>query len=636
MLSNEFDAFSPTFSEMSLHFLKKIALFSIISCATFFLIGDCQAQEQTEHDSGIQKIRSVLTKSEGSNRFLNVDDAFKISLESTDEGIILGRFDVAKGYYLYRNKIAFDKTDGNVDIGRYSLPPGRVITDEYFGEVEIYESSLIFTLPLSLSDDWNSSTPGNIAITINYQGCAKNGICYPPQEKTFFISLSTKVLDAAQSSINSTDRVSTDYVTIMRYLAVAFVAGLLLSFTPCVLPLIPILSSVIAGQGRNINHRRTGMLCIAYVLGTATTYTAIGIVAGTTGDQLQAYFQNSWAIGTVSFILVLMALSLFGIFKLQMPTSIQSRILANKNQFTSGTIVMTFMLGTFSALVVGACVSPVLISVLTIAILKGNPVLGGGLMFSVSIGMGVILVSVGFGASYFLPKVGRWMEHVQIIFGLILLGVSIYILVAIPSVPILALWTILLFITAGYFTWHTIYTKNFLRKITSTAIAVIFAGYALLALIGSINGKRDIFEPAYLIFQEKGIASYINPTEQEEINFKIITTINALDQNLRMAKNENKPVLIDYYAEWCLDCVRMKNTTFQNPQVVSSLEKFLLLQVDITDPTLPVGRLIKKRYDVFGPPAILFIDKTGVEREEQRLFGYKTAEQLLHVVQKLL
>tara|TARA_Y100000588_G_C14233366_1_gene916196 strand:- start:1104 stop:2240 length:1137 start_codon:yes stop_codon:yes gene_type:complete len=378
------------------------------------------------------------------------------------------------------------------------------------------------------------------------------------------------------------------------------------------------------------------MLCIAYVLGTATTYTAIGIVAGTTGDQLQAYFQNSWAIGTVSFILVLMALSLFGIFKLQMPTSIQSRILANKNQFTSGTIVMTFMLGTFSALVVGACVSPVLISVLTIAILKGNPVLGGGLMFSVSIGMGVILVSVGFGASYFLPKVGRWMEHVQIIFGLILLGVSIYILAAIPSAPILALWTILLFITAGYFTWHTIYTKNFLRKITSTAIAVIFAGYALLALIGSINGKRDIFEPAYLIFQEKGIASYINPTEQEEINFKIITTINALDQNLRMAKNENKPVLIDYYAEWCLDCVRMKNTTFQNPQVVSSLEKFLLLQVDITDPTLPVGRLIKKRYNVFGPPAILFIDKTGVEREEQRLFGYQTAEQLLHVVQKLL
>ncbi len=621
---------------MLLHFPKKIALFAIVSFVMIFLIGDYQAQGQTEKSSEIQAIRSAVAKNEGSNRFLNVEDAFKISLESTSEGTLLGRFDVAKGYYLYRNKIAFKKTDGNIDIGRYSLPPGRVITDEYFGEVEIYEAPLIFTLPLVLSDDWNNSTPGNIAITANYQGCAKNGICYPPQEKVFFISLSEKVVQGAQSSANSTDRTSTDYITTVRYLAVAFVAGLLLSFTPCVLPLIPILSSVIAGQGRNINHRRTGMLCIAYVLGTATTYTAIGAVAGATGDQLQAYFQNSWAVGTVSFILVLMALSLFGLFKLQMPASIQSRILANKSQIAGGNIIMTFVLGMISALIVGACVSPVLISVLTVAILKGSPILGGGLMFTVAIGMGVILVSVGFGASYFLPKVGQWMQHVQIIFGFMLLGVAIYILTVIPTVPILLLWTILFFITAGYFTWHAIYAKHFFGKFASVAIAVILASYALLAIIGTINGKRDIFEPAYLIFKEKGIASYISSIEKEKIYFKKITTIDALEQNLRVARNENRPVLIDYYAEWCLDCVRMKNTTFQNPQVASSLENFLLLQVDITDPNLPIGRLMKKRYDVFGPPTTLFLDKMGVEREEKRLFGYQTAEQLLHVVQKLL
>ena len=350
-------------------------------------------------NSPFTALRALLDNPSGQTEFLDPDEAFQLNLESAGEGMLVARFLIAKGYYLYRDKMGYAQAGGNAKLGPYTLPPGLAKQDDYFGNVEIYEDEVNVLLPVSINDLSMRST-ATIALVATYQGCAEKGICYPPIEKSFSMVLPAGPTEVTQPT-DSTPMTST---RLAAYLAAAFATGLLLSFTPCVLPLIPILSSVIAGQGQAIRRGRTGALSIAYVLGMAATYTAIGAVAGATGEQLQAYFQNVWAIGAVSLVLVLMALSLLGLYTVQMPGFLQSRLVARSDRLAGGTLGMVFALGVVSALVIGACVSPLLISILSIAFLKGNPVLGGALMFSVALGMGVILICIGFGAGFSVSK----------------------------------------------------------------------------------------------------------------------------------------------------------------------------------------------------------------------------------------
>jgi len=594
------------------------------------------AQEnESEQDNAItEEVRSILTKVGGNGAFLDSSEAFRLSIAAHRDGSLVAQFWIANGYYLYRDKIAFIKIDGNVTINSYLLPQGKVVKDEYFGDVEIFDTPVTISLPIS-TNELNGSEPATIGLVAQYQGCAKGGICYPPVEKTFLMSFSLQNLEAHQSKTSSSSKIRIKETPIFAYLATAFSAGLLLSFTPCVLPLIPILSSVIAGQGRHINRRRTGLLSVAYVLGTAVTYTAIGAFAGATGEQLQAYFQNTWAIGTVSFILGLMALSLFGLFRVQLPAVLQSRLSAQGYKLKGGTVAMVFGLGIISALVVGACVSPILISILSIAILKGSPILGGALMFSVAIGMGVILISVGFGAGYFLPKVGPWMTSIQKVFGLMLLAVAIYLLGAIPAVPVLLLWALLLVGSAGYFGWQSFSASTLIGRISSAVVAIIFAAWSLLAFMGGLNDKRNVLEPVVMAWQQKNLTSYLAPAQNNKIQFISVTTTDEMSQYLEETKNKGRPVLLKYYADWCIDCVRMENTTFRDPAVAGALQDFLLLQVDVTDPNLLAGRQLKELYNVFGPPAILLFDKKRITPPAYRLFGYQSSEDILQSIQGL-
>ena len=581
-----------------------------------------------------EKLRSILNDAGVNREFLNKDEAFQLSLATDSDGLLIGRFRIASGYYLYRDKMSFTKIDGNVELNPYSLPRGQITKDEYFGDVEIFDTSLDISLPISL-EGLQATEPATIALIARYQGCAKGGICYPPTEKTFSMSLSSESFKENQSGLSSLDKLRLEEPPIFTYLAAAFFAGLLLSFTPCVLPLIPILSSVIAGQGRQINHKRTGLLSIAYVAGTATAYAAIGAVAGATGEQLQAYFQNKWAIGTVSFVLALMALSLFGLFTVQMPTFLQTRLSVQGNKLTGGAVAMVFGLGVLSALVVGACVSPILISILSIAVLNGNPLLGGALMFSVAIGMGVILVGVGFGASYFLPKAGAWMTSVQRIFGLMLLAVSIYLLSAIPYVPVLLLWALLFIGSAVYFGWHSFSASARYVKILSTVIATVFVTWGFLAFLGGLDGKSNVLDAIYIVWKQKNVTSSISATQNDSLRFIKITTLDQLNQHLTDAQSKSRPVLVDYYADWCTDCIRLENTTFRDAEVTIALQDFLLLKVDVTDPKWVGGRQLKKRYNIFGPPAILFFDQDGIESETRRLFGYQSPKDLLFSIKQL-
>jgi thiol:disulfide interchange protein DsbD len=419
----------------------------------------------------------------------------------------------------------------------------------------------------------------------------------------------------------------------------AFAAGLALTFTPCVLPMIPILASIVVGQGNNRSKLHGGILSIAYVFGTATTYTAVGVTAGATGEQLQAYFQNPWGIGVIVVILVLMSLSMFGLYDIQLPASLQSRLQTQSGRLQGGALGSVFALGAISALIVGACVSPVLIAVLGLAIERADPVLGGMIMFSMALGSGVILIGLGFGASYLLPKAGPWTATVNYVFGVMLLGVAIYMLSALPDLPILYLWAILLISVSVYLGALEALPEGtngwlYLRK----GVGVLALIWGILALLGGMNDNRDITRPLDLsgngLLASTDFRSNQNMAETH-IVFTRVSDVRELDEQLSIARIAGRPVMLDYYADWCIDCIRMEKSTFSDQAVVVELSDYVMLQADVTDPRNPATNAIKKRYGVYGPPAMLFFDASGSERRELRRYGYMGSEEFLTHVSKI-
>ncbi|MGI9317360.1 MAG: protein-disulfide reductase DsbD [bacterium] len=591
--------------------------------------------EITQQVDSIEQLRDLLASGFEQPEYLAVDEAFKLSVDQVDSETLQANFEIAPGYYLYRDKISFAGT-GNAGIKQASLPAGEVKEDEYFGRSVVFRES--FQFPLYLERAETSSR--QVVMQANYQGCAEQGICYPPVTKSFTIDLpglitvaEAQVSDAAAvtSRPNVTDA-PVDTAAFISLLLGAFAAGLLLTFTPCVLPMIPILSGVIAGQGDRLTRSRGGVLALIYVLGTAATYAAMGALAGATGEQLQAYFQNIWAIGIFAGIFVVMALAMFGVFELQMPAAIQSRLQSSTGKM-SGSIPLVFILGLVSALIVGACVSPVLISFLGLAVSRADPVLGAQMMFVMAMGMGLPLIALGFGAGYILPRAGAWMDSVKYFFGIMLIGVAIYLLGVLPQVPVLLLWGVFFIIVSTYLGatqslpegssgWHR------LGKGFGTVLLV----WGIAALLGGFYGERDIFKPLpATLFQVSGGQSA--PGQQGQHLFIQIADLGALDQQFSRAETENKRILIDFYADWCVDCIKMEKSTFQNQSVVDVLsERYIALQVDVTDPNDESTKAIKKKFGVFGPPAVLFFDANGKPLDLKNFYGYQNPEQFLSLI----
>ncbi len=575
------------------------------------------------------------------DEFLDPDDAFRLELGVLDADTLGATFTIADGYYLYQDKTKFESRTPGVTIGAYQLPPGKEKEDEFFGKSVVYYTGLDVTIPLvrELSEATTAT------FDVKYQGCADKGICYPPITKT--VQLSVPGVDEARAAPSSPDGTGTiDALQspsgegadegFWGYIVTAFFSGVLLTFTPCVLPMIPILSSIIAGQGQAITNKKGGVLATTYVLGTAVTYTVAGVLAGATGDQLQAYFQNIWAIGTISLILVLLALSMFGVYEIQMPSAIQSRLQHRTRSMQGGALSVVFVLGMISALIVGACVSPLLIVALGVAIVKGDPVLGGAIMFALSLGMGVFLIALGFGAGYLLPRAGAWMDRVKHAFGVLLLGVAIYLLGAVPEVPVLYLWAALFIVTAVFMgaTQGLPEGANGWRYAFKGA-GVFLLVWGVLALIGGMTGGRDVFRPIELggLGLEQAGAARATTVEQRRL-FTRVASVSELDAQLQQAKTLSKPVLLDYYADWCVDCVRMEKATFEDMRVNRALrDRFVLLQVDVTDPGDPDARAIKQRFGVFGPPALLFFAADGTERKDLRRYGYMSPNEFLRHIE---
>lgn len=396
--------------------------------------------------------------------FLDPDQAFKLDLTAVDPSRLQAAFKVAKGYYLYQNKIKFTSMTPVVQIQDLQFPKADEKNDPYFGKMLVYHQPFSVQMPL------RRANPDATKLTVlaEYQGCAEDGICYPPIHKKITLNLASLLVppvqaahstvtpaavvpavDNAESGLSGTGNKASSY-GFWGFMLAAFGVGILLTFTPCVLPLIPILSSIIAGQGASITRLRGGLLALAYVLGTAVTYAIVGAVAGATGEQLQAYMQNIWTLGFIALLFVLMAMSMFGLFTIQLPGWLQSRLTARTAALQGGTYGVVFVLGLISALIVGACVSPALISLLSVAIVRGDPWFGAELMFVMAMGMGVFLVALGFGAGALLPRAGAWMDQIKYVFGVLMLAVAIYLLRVIPEVPVMLLWAALLIVVGVY------------------------------------------------------------------------------------------------------------------------------------------------------------------------------------------
>jgi len=585
--------------------------------------------------NSVADLQQLLGVTVSGPEFLDVDDAFGLKISADGDDVLQAQFTVAPGYYLYRDKVSFVAVSGAA-LAEYVLPKGKRKQDPYFGEVDVYPNGFAVQLPITADVG-----TGEVTVMANFQGCAEQGICYPPVKKTVAIALPQLISEAAASEAPTTstaeqpvgaDKPTTISTgTLLGYLGAAFGTGLLLSFTPCVLPLIPILLGTIVGQSGTSRGRATG-LSVVYVLGTVATYAVIGAVAGATGEQLQAYFQNIWAIGAIALVLGLMALSMFGLYEIQLPSALQSR-LATGSQGLGGSVWMVFILGAVSSLIVGACVSPLLITVLSIAILNADPWVGAALMSSMALGMGMILIVAGAGATWLIPRSGLWMERVKQAFGVMLLGVAIYLLGAIPAVPVLLLWAAL-FIITGVFLGAG-------RSLSSDASGwtVFFKGlgtvllvWGVLAMIGGFTGNRSIMTPVSL---SSFIGTVGETSETKASHFEQIDSLPALDQALAQAEISGEKVILDFYADWCSDCVRMENTTFRDPAVTAALAGYRLLQVDVTDPDDPGGKDIKKRYGVFGPPAMLFLNTDGREYRAERLYGFIGADALVALLNSL-
>ena len=582
--------------------------------------------------NSVTDLRQLLGAATNEPEFLNVDEAFHLDIKANGPQTLSARFTIAPGYYLYQDKLSFLSV-GNPALADYNLPGGKTKNDPYFGDVSIYSAD--FAVDLALARGAGSQ---EIRVDASYQGCAEKGICYPPVSKSFTIALPQLISDAVAATPTAAplpesadDAISGS--ALAGYLAVAFGTGLLLSFTPCVLPLIPILLGSVVGQSGG-GRLRGATLSVVYVLGTTVTYAAIGAVAGATGDQLQAYFQNIWAIGTIALILVLMALSMFGLYNVQLPSALQTR-LSVSSQRLGGSAGMIFVLGALSALIVGACVSPLLISVLSIAILHGDPWLGAALMSALALGMGVILIAAGAGASYLIPRNGLWMERVKQIFGVMLLGVAIYLLGVVPDVPVLLLWAALFIITAVYLgATRALPEQASGLQILFKGMGTVLLVWGVLAMIGGFSGNRNILAPVSLeSLGSRGLLQ--SEATITTAHFTQVDSLSALDNALMSANVSGHKVLLDFYADWCTDCIRMEESTFRDPGVIAALAGYRLLQVDVTDPDDPKTNAIKKRYGVFGPPAMLFFNANGDENTAQRLYGYKGAEGLVALLKTL-
>ncbi len=562
--------------------------------------------------------------------FLNVDQAFQLSAYADTHNRVTLYWQIADGYYLYKKRLSVNSD--NAQLGEIVLPVGKQQTDEFFGDVEIYEQQLEVSVPIINAGQ-------TITLDVGYQGCAHAGLCYPPTTRTLNLELPSTQSNEPETanSINNSDsqlsqqdqfaqRLSNQNLTTVLWLFL--LAGLLLAFTPCVFPMIPILSSIIAGQSDNMSAGRGFRLSLVYVLAMALTYTLAGILVGMTGANLQIWFQNPWIISSFALLFVILSLSMFGFYELQMPNALQSRLTAISSRQQSGSYVGAGIMGLLSALIVGPCVTAPLIGALIYIAETGDPVVGGLALFALSMGMGLPLLLIGTSAGKYLPKAGGWMEPIKAVFGVMLLALAIWFLERILEMPIILGLSGALLIGCAMFMGVFNPTTSAWARCRQT-LAWLLLVYGTLLVIGASAGSHSLMKPLQNIFISTGESGSHKP----HLAFEQIRGVQGLNAVLDQARIESKPVLLDFYADWCIACKELDAYTFTDAGVQSALNGFILIQTDVTENNQEDQELLSS-LGLFGPPALLFYDTTGQEDEASRLVGFIEAPAFIQHIER--
>ena len=561
--------------------------------------------------------------------FLDPAVAFKPSARALDGQTIEVVFDIAKGYYLYRDKFRFAVDSDSVTLGTPVFPKGKEHNDENFGKVEVFYKQVAIRLPV----ERNASGELPLKLNVTSQGCADAGVCYPPQMQTVALTLPDPASAPAAAPVAVDADESGKIAGTLRHagfwanLAFFFIAGLGLSLTPCVLPMIPILSGIIAGQGHKASHARGFALSLAYVLGMALTYAAAGIAAGMTGTLLSAALQNAWVLGGFALVFVVLSFSMFGFYELQLPTALQSKLSEESGHLRGGRGIGGFLMGALSALIVGPCVAAPLAGALLYIGQTGDAVLGGSALFVMALGMGVPLIAVGTAGGSLLPKTGPWMEAVKKGFGVLLLATAVWLVSpVIPPVAAMLAWAALLIIPAIFL--HALdplppHAKGWQRFWKGIGIVMLLTGAALL--IGALAGGRDPLQPL------AGLRGQALAAEEKKLAFEPVRSLAELDARLAAV---DRPIMLDFYADWCVSCKEMERYTFADPAVRAKLAGFTLLKADVTANTADDKALLA-RFGLYGPPGIIFFAPGGKEIAGLRVVGFQEAGDFLKQLQRV-
>ena len=571
------------------------------------------------------------------NKFLSLEEAFILKAEVVADKAVV-EFTLADDIYVYMEQVSVKIESNDVKMGVFELPKGH----EHDGEL-VYFNAQTLNIPL-VKTNANSGRK-DFKLIVNFQGCSEKGLCYEPSSQEFDLnidlaSLSTDAEEKVETlgSVEpSKEETSTDPVTELLtdgnviYIILGFFGfGLLLSLTPCVFPMVPILSSVIVSHGSNMTTKKAFVLSMIYVQAMAVTYTVAGVIAGLSGAGVQAAFQTPWVIALFSGVFVVLALSMFGLFEIQMPQALQSYL--NKKTDSSGKGYSSIaIMGLLSALIVGPCVAAPLASALVFISQTGDAVLGGIALYALSMGMGLPLLAVGTGAGKFMPKPGSWMDAVKSIFGVMMLGVAIWMLSRIIDNSVtMFLWSaLMMFIAASVGAFDARNPNSFCGPCyaASKSLGLISFLISISLFIGSITGASSLLNPLEkLLAQVPVMVQGSGKQELRENSFQEIHSIAELDKII--SESKGKKIMLDFYADWCTSCKELEHLTFSDPRVKEAWKDYVLIQANVTENT-DDEKALSKRFGLFGPPALIFFDESGKEIQSKKVIGYIPAEELL-------
>lgn len=577
--------------------------------------------------------KSAFLDNTDDESFLPPDEAFKLKVSVQDAQTLLASFQVAPGHYLYRDRIKFESKTTGVGIESVDLPKGELKQDPTFGETTVYHEDLLATIHLT------QPAIGVITLAATYQGCSEKGLCYAPIHKTIEVnprglvdSNPNAIAKGGVTAVEDNESVALLASGKLWLITAGFFGfGLLLSLTPCVLPMIPILSGIIVGSkqsgAKSLSRLHTFNLSLAYVLGMSLSYTLAGIAAGLSGRLVSNALQNAWVLGAASLVFVLLALSMFGFYELKLPGALENRMATSVNRIKGGRFLGVLMMGALSALIVSPCVAAPLAGALIYISQTHNVMLGGLALFALSLGMGVPLLLIGASAGSLLPKTGHWMVAVRNFFGVLMLGMAIWLISPLLTVAWqMILWAALLIIPAIFM--HAldalpVHAGKGLKFWKGVAVIMLLLGVS--QIIGALTGAKSPLQPLNAL--RTGTAASPITTS---LPFQRISSVAELENHIQTAAG--KTVMLDFYADWCVACKELERNTFSDARVQKALQNAVLLQADVTQNSTADIALLK-RFGLFGPPGIIFFDSTGAE--SKKVIGYQDAEQFLATLNKL-